>query len=228
MPAWASTVAGNTTSQQRQIDKQGTARMGPVSIGPGDGWVRVHDGVKDLMRQDPEEGIQVFVHGSLRSLPGEIEKKASQTYVDGNVRTLVEKDTAQDGRMDGHDARMDGHDSRMDTMQGDINTRATSSWVSSVRSDLQGQVDTKASSSWVSSINSDLNARIDGRASVSWVTSIRDNANSRMDGIDSTVARKAWTTYVNTKASQESVDNLERKVDAAVSYLRNKFPDFNM
>ena len=67
MPHFPQSVGDNIQYLQQQIHRQGTAPLGPVSVGPGEGHIRLYTDTGDTGRLDPS-GIAIKYRGSLRGL----------------------------------------------------------------------------------------------------------------------------------------------------------------
>src|SRR5690606_39378569 len=67
MPHYPQSVPDNIAYLQAQINRQGTAPLGPVSVGPGEGHIRLYTDTGDTGRLDPS-GISIHYRGSLRGL----------------------------------------------------------------------------------------------------------------------------------------------------------------
>lgn len=139
------TVSGNLLKIARDVRKLGSAPLGPVSVGPGQGSIRFFDASGDQFQILPS-GAWVRFRGGMQSVAARFENDASA--IEGHTATLGEHDgriavnknrnDAQDGVLDGHgnrlgaaEGRLDGHDgtlashnTRISTAQG----RADSAW----------------------------------------------------------------------------------------------------
>ncbi|MCT1430560.1 hypothetical protein M3G50_07310 [Brachybacterium muris] len=155
MTAFAPTVPGNLQTLQRQIDRIVTARPGPMAWGPGDGHIRFHDGNGGTLFHASSGGALVWAHDALRPLGGVIESKASITYVDGNVSTLVARDnelqadinlratkTYVDGNVATLVSRANSADSRLDGLDSLVAGKANKTYVDGNISTLSGRITT--------------------------------------------------------------------------------------
>lgn len=199
MVKFAPTGASNDYELQAMIRRESGAPPGPVTIMPGQGFTRVMDGAgNELLSLDPE-GVRAYVHGATRSLPGIIETKASTTYVDGNIRTLV----ARDGEL-----------------QADINTRATRTYVDGNISTLVGRAN---------SADSRLDGHdtaIAARATRTYVDGNISTIVGRLNGLDSAVAARATRTYVdgNIATLVQRDSEMRSRINAIIAHLSRGDP----
>ena len=208
MVRFAPTSGGNDLALLGMIRREAGSPPGPTTYTPGQGYVEVIDsaGTK-LFGGDPETGVDLFVHGATRSLPGIIETKASTGYVDGNVATLRARDDEQQIDIDSR-AKRDYVDGNIRTLvnrdgelQADINTRATRTYVDGNISTLVGRAN-------------GVDSRLDGH-------------DSRLDGHDSAIAARATRTYVDGNIST-IVGRLNGLDDAVAARATKTYVDGNI
>lgn len=138
-------ITKNLLHHQRQINELGTAAIGPVSVGPGEGSIRFYTDTGDNFSVSPS-GASVKYGGSMAALSplleahqADIDTRATKVYVDGNVTTLLQNDadlrtadanlktyvdgnvTTIVGRLDGHDGTLSSHSTRISTAQSTAN-----------------------------------------------------------------------------------------------------------
>lgn len=140
---------------QRQIDRLSSRPIGPVSIGPGQGSIRMVNSAGVSIFSLTPEATMILQGGSLVNLADTLAAKAAVTYVDqvksdlntaiglratreyvdGNIRTLVEKNSDQDtaiaaratrAYVDGNISTLVQKNSAQDTA---INARPTKAYV---------------------------------------------------------------------------------------------------
>lgn len=126
------TVSGNLRKQQREIRKLGSAPLGPVSVGPGQGSVRFFDASGDQFQIFPS-GAWVRFRGGMQSVAARFENDASA--IEGHTATLGEHDgritvnknrnDAQDGVLTSHGTRLGSAESRLTGHDGDISAHNT-------------------------------------------------------------------------------------------------------
>ena len=215
MVRFAPTSGGNDLALLGMIRREGGSPPGPTSYTPGQGYFEVLDaaGTK-LLGGDPETGVDLFVHGATRSLPGIIETKASTNYVDGNVATLRARDDEQQIDIDSRATRtyVDGNITtlvgRDNDLQADINTRATRSYVDGNISTLVGRANS-------------ADSRLDGhdtaiaaRATRTYVDGNISTIVGRLNSLDAAVAARATRTYVDG-----NITTLSERLDSRVATL---------
>lgn len=193
MVAFKPTVPKNLGYLQRQINAQGTGRLGPVSVGPGEGSIRFVDTQgRDLIRMTPDV-VSVPVRGQHRSITESFE-------------TQITRSDAQDGRMDRMDAstaagfaaaslRADNQDGRMDRIDGRVTTE-----VSRLDGDIALRPTHDVVGSWLQQRDVRMNG-IDGR---------NDAQDGRMDRIDA-----AWKA--GDAADQSRMDRMDSSYTAKIS-----------
>ena len=198
MVRFAPTSGGNDLALLGMIRREAGSPPGPTTYTPGQGYVEVLDAAGTrLFGGDPETGVDLYVHGATRSLPGIIETKASTEYVNGNVATLRDRDDEQQIDIDSR-AKRDYVDGNIRTLvnrdgelQADINTRATRTYVDGNVSTLVGRANS-------------ADSRLDGhdtaiaaRATKSYVDGNVSTLVGRLNGLDTAVAARATRTYVD-------------------------------
>lgn len=185
------TVSGNLKHLQRQITKLATAPMGPVSIGPGEGHIRMYTGTGDTFELLPE-GARVKFRGAMTGLSPLMEQH----------RTTLEAHT---GRLDGHDGTIASHGTRLDTLHsranGQDSLNATQNGeIGQLRADLTYQT-----------------ARVDNRATTGQLDATNgrvDTLHSRANGVDSLNATQ------NGQIAQLGVDVSTAQSRADSAYTR--------
>ena len=224
MVRFAPTGGGNDLALLGMIRREAGSPPGPTTYTPGQGYVEVLDaaGTK-LFGGDPETGVDLFVHGATRSLPGIIETKASTNYVDGNVATLRARDDEQQIDIDSRAKRdyVDGNIrtlvSRDGELQDDINTRATRTYVDGNISTLVGRANS-------------ADSRLDGhdtaiaaRATKTYVDGNVSTIVGRLNGHDSDIAARATRTYVDGNVSTLSsrITTAQTRADNAYSLAQD-------
>ena len=142
---------------QRQIDRLSSRPIGPVSIGPGQGSIRMVNSAGVSIFSLTPEAAMITQGGQLVNLADTLAAKAAVTYVDqvksdlntaiglratreyvdGNIRTLVEKNSSQDSAISARPTKayVDNADS----------SRALNSSVSSAFSQVASQINSLAS-----------------------------------------------------------------------------------
>ena len=169
---------------QRQIDRLSSRPIGPVSIGPGQGSIRMVNSAGVSIFSLTPEATMILQGGSLVNLADTLAAKAAVTYVDqvksdlntaiglratreyvdGNIRTLVEKNSDQDtaiaaratrAYVDGNISTLVQKNSAQDTA---INARPTKAYVDNADS-------SRALNSSVASAFSQVASQINSRAS---------------------------------------------------------------
>lgn len=197
MPTYPSSVGGNSRYLQQQILRAGTARMGPVSIEPGDGHIRLNDGTNDTGFLD-FNGVQLRYRGGLRGL----------TELTESFATSLESHTAQigqnRGRIDGHDADVVRIDAKNTAQDQSLALKAWTSYVDQ----QDGAASTRMDG---------IDGTLANKAWTSYVDSQNSGQNTRMGNIESSLATKASITYVGTKASTSSVNAKNSTQDSAIS-----------
>lgn len=231
MVKFPSTGAGNDLQLQADIRREAGAPPGPVSFTPGQGYVEVLDGEGTrLFGGSPENGIDLFVHGATRSLPGEIEKKASLTYVDGNVRTLTARDDEQQVVLDAHSDRLTQYGqsitslgTRMGNAEGDIEAHGTrltnyGNSITSLGTRMGG------AESRIGQNESDISAH--GTRLSNYGSSI-SSLGSRMGNAESSIANRTTYSYVdgNIGTLRDRDDYLYTHLRGVILFLQAKFSD---
>lgn len=224
MVRFAPTNGGNDLALLGMIRREAGSPPGPTTYTPGQGYVEVLDasGTR-LFGGDPEGGVELYVHGATRSLPGIIETKASTNYVDGNVSTLRARDDEQQIDIDSRAKRdyVDGNIrtlvSRDGELQDDINTRATRTYVDGNISTLVGRANS-------------ADSRLDGhdtaiaaRATKTYVDGNVSTIVGRLNGHDSDIAARATRTYVDGNVSTLSsrITTAQTRADNAYSLAQD-------
>ena len=230
MVRFAPTSGGNDLALLGMIRREAGSPPGPTTYTPGQGYVEVLDAAGTrLFGGDPETGVDLYVHGATRSLPGIIETKASTEYVNGNVATLRARDDEQQIDIDSRATRtyVDGNITtlvqRDNDLQADINTRATRAYVDGNISTLVGRAN-------------GVDSRLDGhdtaiaaRATRSYVDGNISTIVGRLNGLDTAVAARATRTYVDGNittltakdaAQQVEIVNLTRDLGIIDQWLR--------
>lgn len=204
MPKYPSSVGGNSQYLQQQILRAGTARMGPVSIEPGDGHIRLNDGTNDTGFLD-FNGVQLRYRGGLRGL----------TELTESFATSLESHTAQigqnRGRIDGHDADVVRIDAKNTAQDQSLALKAWTSYVDQ----QDGAASTRMDG--IDGRNDAQDDTLSKKAWTSYVDSQNAGQNTRMGNIESSLATKASITYVDTKASTSSVNAKNATQDSAIS-----------
>lgn len=156
---------------QRQIDRLSSRPIGPVSIGPGQGSIRMVNSAGVSIFSLTPEATMILQGGSLVNLADTLAAKAAVTYVDqvrsdlnaaiglratreyvdGNISTLVQKNSDQDDAIaaratrtyvDGNISTLVSKNNSQDTA---INARATKSQLQSALNSVGGQINQLAS-----------------------------------------------------------------------------------
>lgn len=197
MPTYPSSVGGNSRYLQQQILRAGTARMGPVSIEPGDGHIRLNDGTNDTGRLD-FNGIQLRYRGAMRGLTALTEDFAS--LMESHTRTLE----TNIGRLNGHDAAVVRIDAKNTAQDDSLSKKAWTSYVDQ----QDGAASTRMDG---------IDGTLANKAWTSYVDSQNSGQNTRMGNIESSLATKASITYADTKASTASVNAKNSTQDSAIS-----------
>ena len=219
MVRFAPTSGGNDLALLGMIRREAGSPPGPTTYTPGQGYVEVLDAAGTrLFGGDPETGVDLYVHGATRSLPGIIETKASTGYVDGNVATLRARDDEQQIDIDSRATRtyVDGNITtlvgRDNDLQADINTRATRTYVDGNISTLVGRAN-------------GVDSRLDGhdtaiaaRATKSYVDGNVSTLVGRLNGLDTAVAARATKSYVDGNIS--TLVSRANSQDSALASLR--------
>ncbi len=113
MPTYRQSVGDNITYLQQQIHRQGTAPLGPVSVEPGEGYLRFNNGTADTFVAQPS-GAQVRFRGGLQGLTDRLENDASA--IEDHTSLLgqhIQRLNGIDGRLDGHDSTLASHGNRL-------------------------------------------------------------------------------------------------------------------
>lgn len=234
MPHYPQSVPDNIAYLQAQINRQGTAPLGPVSVGPGEGHIRLYTETGDTGRLDPS-GISIHYRGSLRGLTPLTESFANS--IEGHTRLLETHDDrldGHDGRLDGHEGRLDGHDSTLashgsrlgsaesrldghDSAISSHNTRINNAQsAANTANSRAGSLESRAST--LESNISSHNTRINNAQSAA------NTAQSRADAAYSLAASKASVSYVDTKASQNELDAMRDQVKHWIEIARRGDP----
>lgn len=126
------TVSGNLLKIARDVRKLGSAPLGPVSVGPGQGSIRFFDAVGDQFQILPS-GAWVRFRGGMQSVAARFENDAAA--IEGHTQTLGEHDgritvnknrnDAQDGILTSHGTRLGSAESRLTGHDGDISAHNT-------------------------------------------------------------------------------------------------------
>lgn len=224
MVRFAPTSGGNDLALLGMIRREAGSPPGPTTYTPGQGYVEVLDasGAR-LFGGDPETGVDLYVHGATRSLPGIIESKASTGYVDGNVATLRARDDEQQIDIDSR-AKRDYVDGNIRTLvnrdgelQADIDTRATRTYVDGNISTLVGRANS-------------ADSRLDGhdtaiaaRATKSYVDGNVSTIVGRLNGLDTAVAARATKSYVdgNVATLSDRIATAQNTANAARSLAQD-------
>lgn len=118
MPVFPPTLEESLRSFQRQIDEINAARLGPVSVGPGEGEMRFFDGAGDQFQILPS-GAWTRFRGGMQSVTARFENDADA--IEGHTATLGEHDgriTVNKNRNDAQDSILDSHGSRLGSAEG--------------------------------------------------------------------------------------------------------------
>ena len=201
MPHYPQSVPDNIAYLQAQINRQGTAPLGPVSVGPGEGHIRLYTETGDTGRLDPS-GISIHYRGSLRGLTPLTEDFAD--LMESHTRTLEEhigRLNGIDGRLDGHDSTLASHGSRLGSAESRLSGH--DSTLSSHGSRLDGH------DSSISSHNTRINN----------AQSAANTANSRASSLES----RASTLESNISAHNTRINNAQSAANAARTRADNAY-----
>ena len=228
MPHFPQSVGDNIQYLQQQIHRQGTASLGPVSVGPGEGHIRLYADTGDTGRLDPS-GISIKYRGSLRGLTPLTEDFAD--LMESHTRTLAEhigRLNGIDGRLDGHDStlashgnrlgsaesRLDRHDSAISSHNTRINNAQSAANTANSRAgSLEGRASTLESN--ISAHNKRIN---NAQSAANAAQSRADSAYSRAGtGISDAAAAHARAnaayTLASGRATQTQINNLRQEND---------------
>lgn len=153
------TVSGNLLKIARDVRKLGSAPLGPVSVGPGQGSIRFFDAVGDQFQILPS-GAWVRFRGGMQSVTARFENDAAA--IEGHTATLGEHDgriavnknrnDAQDGILTSHGTRLGSAESRLTGHDGDIAAHNTRISTAQSRADSAhanaGTAQSRADSAW--------------------------------------------------------------------------------
>lgn len=182
------TVPGNLRHLQDQINRFGTAPLGPVSVGPGEGHVRAYTETGTTFQIFPD-GASFAFRGGLVGLSPHLEANAT-------------KNEQQDGRLDGHDSTLASHGSRLTTAEGR----------------LDGHDSTLAShASTLASHNTRItNAQARADKGVSDAAAAQSSANAAQSRADSAYTR-AGTGISNAATAQARADDAYARAGTGIS-----------
>lgn len=223
------TVRGNIETLAQRITRAGVAPLGPVSIGPGEGHIRLNDGTHDTGYLD-FNGLQIRYRGALTGLTWLTESFADSVEAhsgrldghDGDVARIDAKNGQQDGRLDGHDATVSSHGSRISSAEGRLDG-------------LDSAVAAKASSEWVSGQLGQLSTSLSKKAATTYVDTVNDKANSAITAAATAQSRadSAWTragtgiaNAATAQARADSAHGLAVQANNAVQALRAEVHDW--
>lgn len=220
MPGFTPSVHGNTAAHQRQIRKQGTAPLGPVSVGPGEGSLRFYLPSGDTFEAVPE-GARVKFQGAMTGLNPLLEQH--QTTIDSHANRLSDHDTAI------------GERPTKAYVDGQLAGKASSAWVTQLRDDLiaadaglstritavQGLADNAHSDAATAQARADsAHVLLAGKAASDWVADIRDGLMGADASLGTRVtaaqsrADSAWN-LANGRATTAAVNAAQSRADAA-------------
>lgn len=165
MPSYPQGLPDNVTYLQQQILRSGTARLGPVSLKPGEGHIRMNDGTNDTGFLD-FNGIQLRYRGSMRGLTALTEDFAN--LMESHTRTLE----TNIGRLNGHDAAITRIDAKDAAQDDTLARKAWTTYVDQQDSALSGRISTAQSRADAA------HALATGRATVASVTTAQNRANA--------------------------------------------------
>lgn len=201
MPTYRQSVGDNITYLQQQIHRQGTAPLGPVSVEPGEGYLRFNDGSADTFVAQPS-GAQVRFRGGLQGLTDRLENDASA--LEDHTALLaqhIQRLNGIDGRLDGHDSTLASHGSRLGSAESRLSGH--DSTLSSHGSRLNGL------DSSIASHNTRINNAQDGA----------NTANSRASSLES----RASTLESSISAHNTRINNAQSAANAARTRADNAY-----
>ncbi len=105
-------LSGNDRYLHKQLHRIVGAKLGPVSVGPGDGQIRMHNDSGDTFVLSPVNGATAF--------PGGV-KTHLNSWMEWSADTLGKHDSRlgkAEGRLDGHDSTLASHGSRLGKAEG--------------------------------------------------------------------------------------------------------------
>lgn len=201
MATFEQQVADNIRSLQRQINEIATARLGDVTLGPGEGSLSTKSASGNLTFQAAPDGARAWYRGALAPLTGTLEAKADTTYVD-------EKDGSLSSQINANDAAS----RQRDTAESEAREAAVSSLSSQINANDQKRADGDANLS--SRINTnDANSRSRDDALSGRVTT----AQSRADSAYSLAEGRATQAQIQSLSSRINAnDAASRKRDTAI------------
>lgn len=194
MPVYRPTLPGNQYALERQINRNAAAPLGPVSLLPGEGHVRMNDGSVDTGFLD-FNGQQIRYRGALRSLTELNESFANS--IEAHTSLLSE----HVGRLNGHDADVTRIDAKDAVQDDSLSRKAWTSYVVQVRDDANARMTGIDGS--LASHNTRINTAQSGA----------DNANSRASTLEGNIA--SHNTRINT--AQSAANTAQSRADSAYS-----------
>lgn len=215
MPTYRQSVGDNITYLQQQIHRQGTAPLGPVSVGPGEGHLRFENGSHDTFVAAPD-GARVRFRGGLQGLTDRLENDA--TALEDHTALLgdhIRRLNTVDGRLDGHDATLTSHGNRLGSAESRLDGH--DSTLASHGSRLNGHDSTLSSHG----------SRLDGHDSsisshntrINNAQSAANTANSRASSLES----RASTLESNISSHNTRINNAQSAANAARTRADNAY-----
>lgn len=214
MPGFTPSVHGNITAHQRQIRKQGTAPLGPVSVGPGQGSFRFYLPSGDTFQATPE-GARVRVQGAMTGLNPLLDQH--QSTIASHTTQLAAHDTAI------------GERPTKTYVDGQLAGKASSTWVAQLRDDLtaadaglgtritavHGLADNAHGDAATAQARADsAHVLLAGKASSDWVADIRDG----LMGADASLGTRV--TAAQSRADNAHGDAATAQARADSAYAR--------
>lgn len=218
MPGFTPTVHGNITAHQRQIRKQGSAPLGPVSVGPGEGSLRFYLPSGDTFGV-AAEGARVKFQGAMTGLNPLLEQH--QTTIDSHATRLSDHDTAI------------GERPTKAYVDGQLEGKASSAWVAQLRDDLtaadaglgtritavHGLADNAHSDAATAQARADsAHVLLAGKAASDWVADIRDG----LMGADATLGTRVTAAQSRADTAHSRIDGLSYASPAQIAQLQDQ------
>lgn len=212
MPAFDPDVSRNLLALQRQIDRIGTAPMGPVSVGAGEGSIRFHGADGDVFFADAA-GAQVRHRGALVALTD---------LTEGHTASLE----AHQVTLDAHSTRLTGYGESITSLGGRVTSAENSISAHGTRLTSYGNSITSLGgrASSLESRASTLESQMSGKASVSYADAIDSRARaaqSRADSAYSLAASRASSGDVSA-AVATAKQYTDSRITALITALRNQ------